>query len=162
MIKIIEALKSMSDSDFQNLQIAVFFVEKDKDGKFPDDKKYYNRNFDFSTQKNFFVVELYSNTKVDNGVYVSDPYKNFLFTHTFLLDLTQLEIDMKDLLATKNDPKSPREFVSGERVKDYLMDGYLENLHLLADYNGDKDNYQALAAAIYKYYGRTIGKKFGL
>jgi hypothetical protein len=158
MIKIIEALKNLSDTDFKNLQIDVFFVEKDKDGKFPDDKKHYTRYNDFSNQKNFFVVELYSNTKVDNGVYVSYPYKNFLFTHTFLLDLTQLEIDMKELLAKNNDNRSPFDFVSGERVKYYLMDAYLENLHLLRDYNGDKDNYKAVAADIYKNYGRTLGR----
>jgi hypothetical protein len=104
------------------------------------------------------VVELYSNTKVDNGVYYSYPYKNFLFTHTFLLDLTQLEIDMKDVLAKNNYNRSQFNFASGENVKNYLMDGYLENLHLLRDYNGDKDNYKALAADIYKHYGRTRSK----
>jgi hypothetical protein len=162
MIKIIEALKNLSDTDFKNLQIDVFFVEKDKDGKFPDDKKHYTRYNDFSNQKNFFVVELYSNTKVDNGVFVSYPSKNFLFTHTFLLDLTQLQIEIKDFLEANNDNRNPHNFVSSERLKIYLKNNYLKNIDLLRDYNGAKDNYKALAADIYKHIVETVSGDYNI
>ena len=73
-----------------------------------------------------------------------------------------MQIEIKDVLEANNDNRNPTYFMSVERVKIYLKNNYLKNIDLLKDYNGDKDNYKALAADIYKHIVETVAGEYNI
>lgn len=95
-------------------------------------------------------------------------HSNFILAHTFKLDFTQLEIELRMMI--KNDEELFKEYhdskmgygiFSYERIAILFEETYLDSHKFLACFNGKGDDYKSIAELIIKKRGRLAGKIFG-
>lgn len=131
-------------------EFKVYALEKDNNHGFSSPTMRIAYPSPFNTGNEYFIAEVMVKMSPRGGF--------ALYKHAFQLDFSSVKIELEKINTehSKNITSSPRGIAS------ILDTFYCEFAEYLIDYNGENDNYAAIAKLLDELSGTASGEKFGI